>query len=56
MGIDPVAFEFGPLVVRWYGILIAAAVLIGALLALREVERQHLDADKFLNIFLFAVP
>ncbi|RIL87311.1 prolipoprotein diacylglyceryl transferase, partial [Staphylococcus equorum] len=27
--IDPVAFSFGPIQVRWYGIIIATAILIG---------------------------
>ncbi|PKM90287.1 MAG: prolipoprotein diacylglyceryl transferase [Firmicutes bacterium HGW-Firmicutes-12] len=56
MSINPVAFELGPLEIRWYGILIASAVLIGTLLALREVERQRIDQDHFLNILLAAIP
>jgi phosphatidylglycerol:prolipoprotein diacylglycerol transferase len=56
MSINPVAFELGPLEVRWYGILIASAVLIGTILALREVERQKIDPDLFMNILLAAIP
>ncbi len=56
MYIDPVAFALGPFEVRWYGVLIAGAVLIGVFLALKEVMRQQLDADKFMNIFLAAIP
>ena len=33
--IDPVAFELGPLQLHWYGIIIASAVLIAALLGAR---------------------
>ena len=33
--IDPVAFEIGPLQLHWYGIIIASAVLIAALLGAR---------------------
>ena len=33
--IDPVAFEIGPLQLHWYGIIIASAVLISALLGAR---------------------
>ena len=33
--IDPVALELGPVQVHWYGIIIAAAALLGALLASR---------------------
>ncbi|MEO7296022.1 MAG: prolipoprotein diacylglyceryl transferase [Candidatus Limnocylindria bacterium] len=33
--IDPIAFEIGPLQLHWYGIIIASAVLISALLGAR---------------------
>ena len=33
--IDPVAFELGPLQLHWYGIIIATAVLVAAVLATR---------------------
>lgn len=64
--IDPIAFEIGPLeigsmvigpiAVRWYGILIATAILIGTIIALREVQRQRIDEDKFMNILIAAIP
>jgi len=56
MNIDPVAFTIGPLEVRWYGILIAGSFLLGSMLALKEVERQGWDQDKFLNILLVVIP
>lgn len=56
MNIDPIAFTLGPLEVRWYGILIAAAFFIGSLLALKEVERQGWDQDQFLNVLIVSIP
>ncbi|MCR4441072.1 MAG: prolipoprotein diacylglyceryl transferase [Peptococcaceae bacterium] len=56
MDINPVAFSLGPLTVRWYGILIASAVLLGTLLALREAERKKLNADHFLNVIIVTLP
>lgn len=56
MNIDPIAFSFGPIVVRWYGILIAGAVLIGTVLAMRESEKQGIDPDKFLNVIIISLP
>jgi len=56
MNINPVAFELGPLEIRWYGILIASAVLLGTVIAMREVERQRINPDHFLNILLAAIP
>ncbi|MGI6575659.1 MAG: prolipoprotein diacylglyceryl transferase [bacterium] len=56
MNIDPIAFTIGPFSVRWYGLLIASALLIGVFLASREAEKQKIDLDQFLNIILVAVP
>lgn len=56
MQIDPIAFQIGPVTVRWYGLLIATGLLIGIILASREVQRQNLDLDQFLNVILVAVP
>lgn len=53
---DPIAFSIGPLVIRWYGILMAVALLVGTWLALKEVRRQGLDEDTFLNLILLAAP
>ncbi|MDO4540700.1 MAG: prolipoprotein diacylglyceryl transferase [Syntrophomonadaceae bacterium] len=54
--IDPIAFSVGPISVRWYAILIVSAIIIGAAIALKEIERQGLDEDAFLNTLLVAVP
>lgn len=54
--IDPIAFTLGPLTIRWYGILIASAILIGTMLALREAERQGFNPDHFFNVILVGVP
>lgn len=57
--IDPVAFQLGPLQVHWYGIFIAAAALVGALLATRVARWLHEDPDHvwsmLLIVMLFAV-
>ncbi len=41
----PVAFQVGPLVVRWYGLLIAGAVLLGVSLSSRLAVRRGIDPD-----------
>ncbi|HHW54644.1 MAG: prolipoprotein diacylglyceryl transferase [bacterium] len=56
MNPDPIAFTVGPFVVRWYGLLIATAILIGIAIASREVERQGIDLDHFYNVILVAIP
>lgn len=54
--IDPIAFEIGPISVRWYGILMSTAILVGTFLALREIHRQGINEDKFMNILIAAIP
>ena len=53
---DPIAFEIGPISVRWYGVLISTSVAIGIILAYREAIRQKIDPENVLNIALFAIP
>lgn len=51
-----VAFEIGPLTVRWYGVIICGAMLLGMFLALKETKRQHLNPDDLLNLFIMIIP
>lgn len=53
---DPVAFKLFGISVRWYGILIASGVIIGAVLALKEAKRKGLEEETFLDLLLFAIP
>jgi phosphatidylglycerol:prolipoprotein diacylglycerol transferase len=39
----PLVFQLGPLVLRWYGLLIATAVLLGLVLATRLGRRRGID-------------
>jgi phosphatidylglycerol:prolipoprotein diacylglycerol transferase len=45
----PIAFQFGPLSIRWYGILMALAMAIGLWLAYRDAKRRGLDPESFLK-------
>lgn len=53
---DPVAFKLFGLEIRWYGLLIALAVLIGTMLALREAKRKGMKEETLIDFLLFAVP
>lgn len=53
---DPVAFEVLGLQVRWYGILIATGVLIGAIIALKEAKRLGLEEETLLDFLIWEVP
>ncbi len=50
-----IVFHVGPLAVRWYGLLIAAGVMLGTALAHREALRRGQDPDRLLNLIVVAV-
>lgn len=52
MFIDPIAIKLGPLEVHWYGIIIAAAVLIAGGLGTVEARRRGEDPDKGWSMLL----
>lgn len=54
--LDRVAFELGPISIYWYGIIIAAGVLFGLILANREGKRLALPKDTFTDLLVWAVP
>ena len=53
---DPVAFEVFGIPIRWYGLIITTGMLLGILLALREVRRQGENEEWFLDMMLIAIP
>jgi len=54
--INPIAFTLGPLPVRWYGIILGTAALVGLLLAVREGKRFGIIPDFFMDLLLIGVP
>lgn len=53
--IDPIALEIGPLQLHWYGIIIAAAVLIGGLLGTRVARWLNEDPDDGWSMLLLVM-
>ncbi|WP_017304104.1 prolipoprotein diacylglyceryl transferase [Spirulina subsalsa] len=51
----PILFELGPLTVRWYGLLIASAVLIGATLSQSLANKRHLKPDIMWDLAVWLV-
>ena len=41
----PILIELGPFAIRWYGLLIASAVLIGVTLSRYLASRRHINPD-----------
>lgn len=53
---NPIAFEIFGLEIRWYGIFIATAFLLGTIIALKETKRRGIDEEILIDLLLFVVP
>lgn len=53
---DPIAFSIGNIDVRWYGVLIASAMLIGIFLACKRATRHGLTDDDILDTLIWTLP
>ena len=57
ISIDPVAFTIGSIAVRWYGIMVALAILTVVLWAAREVKRgANISYDTLFTAALVGIP
>ncbi|MFC2041978.1 prolipoprotein diacylglyceryl transferase [Chloroflexota bacterium] len=57
LGVSPIAFTVGSIVVRWYGIMVALAVLTVLLWTLWQVKRgAKVSYDTVINAALVGVP
>lgn len=54
--INPIAVNIGPVPVRWYGIIMASAFIIGIYLAYRRAERNNIDPNHILNMITLIIP
>ncbi|WP_071188445.1 prolipoprotein diacylglyceryl transferase [Trichormus sp. NMC-1] len=51
----PILVEIGPLVIRWYGLLIASAVLIGVSLSQYLAKRRHVNPELLSDLSIWLV-
>lgn len=51
----PIFFQLGPLTVRWYGLLIASAVVIGVTLSQYLAKRRHLNPELIGDLAIWLV-
>ena len=52
---DKVLFSWGPISIRWYGLLVVAGMIAATFLACREAKRQELDTDHYFNMCLMVL-
>ena len=53
--IDPIAFTIGALTVRWYGIMVALAVVALLAISSREAKKLGISQEFFYNLFLWGI-
>lgn len=53
----PILFEFGPIQIRFYGLMYVIAILVGSVLIKREVRRKNIQLtdDDVMNFILWSV-
>ena len=51
----PIIFQLGPLAIRWYGLLIASAVLIGVSLSQYLAEKRHVNPELLGDLAIWLV-
>ncbi|MFM6277570.1 MAG: prolipoprotein diacylglyceryl transferase, partial [Dolichospermum sp.] len=51
----PIVVKIGPIVIRWYGLLIASAVLIGVALSQYLAKRRHINPDLLNDLSIWLV-
>lgn len=54
--LNPIAAQFGPFTIHWYGVIIASGVVLALLLAVREGKRCQIPEDDFYDYLLWALP
>jgi len=55
--VDPIIFEFGPVALRWYGLLMLTAIVVAAQVASREVARKGEDPENLWDmLFWILIP
>ncbi len=53
---NPIAFTAFGLEVRWYGIFIATALVLGLLLSIKRAPSYQLSSDDIVDFFLYMTP
>lgn len=54
--INPVAFALGSLNVKWYGVIMALAIIMAVSMAIVEGQKRQIASDDFIDLLLWAVP
>ena len=53
--VDPTIVEIGPFALRWYGLLMATAVITGSWFATQEIERRGKNPEDFWDMLIWVL-
>lgn len=53
--VDPIIVQFGPLALRWYGVIIMTAILVGTWVASRYVQRKGQDGNTVWDMLVWVL-
>ncbi|MGD1857151.1 MAG: prolipoprotein diacylglyceryl transferase [Leptolyngbyaceae cyanobacterium] len=53
--VSPTIVEFGPFALRWYGLLMATAVITGSWFATKEIERRGKNPEDFWDMLIWVL-
>ncbi|MCR8659709.1 prolipoprotein diacylglyceryl transferase [Paenibacillus endoradicis] len=54
--LNPIMLEIGPLIIRWYGVILALGAVAGLLLAIQEGKRFGIKSEFFMDLLLIGAP
>lgn len=54
--IDPIAFQFGPIKVAWYGIIIAIGMFVAVWLSMKEANKRGIGEDFIVDLAFWIIP
>lgn len=54
--LNPIAIEFGPISIYWYGILIGLGAFLGYLIANHEAKKRGIPDDMLADLLMYALP
>ena len=52
IALNPEVFSIGPLSIKWYGLLIAVGLLLGAIYANKRSKEFGINQDKFIDVLV----
>ena len=54
--IDPIIFTIGGISLRWYGVIVMIGVIVGSLIAEREIKRRGGNGDQVWDVLVWVLP